>query len=96
MTPPTARGIIAATNGKRLSVTTLASDIAAHIEAADSAIGAWHFFDPARLAAEASRLDNTPHHGPLHGLPVAIKDVIDTADMPTAYGSALYDWNQPR
>jgi amidase len=96
MTPPTARDIIAATNGKRLSVTTLASDIAAHIEAADSAIGAWHFFDPARLTAEANRLDNTPHHGPLHGLPVAIKDVIDTADMPTAYGSALYEGNQPR
>jgi Asp-tRNA(Asn)/Glu-tRNA(Gln) amidotransferase A subunit family amidase len=32
----------------------------------------------------------------LGGLPVAIKDIIDTADMPTCYGSVIYDGNQPR
>jgi len=33
---------------------------------------------------------------PLGGLAVAIKDIIDTADMPTGYGSLIYDGNQPR
>lgn len=33
---------------------------------------------------------------PLGGFPVAIKDIIDTADMPTAYGSVMYDGNRPR
>jgi Asp-tRNA(Asn)/Glu-tRNA(Gln) amidotransferase A subunit family amidase len=33
---------------------------------------------------------------PLGGFPVAIKDIIDTADMPTGYGSIIYDGNQPR
>lgn len=33
---------------------------------------------------------------PLGGFPVAIKDIIDTADMPTGYGSVIYDGNQPR
>lgn len=94
MIPPTARDIVAATTGNHLSVTALAAEIAARIEA-KAAIGAWHFFDPAHLAAEAARLDATPQPGPLHGLPVAIKDVIDTADMPTAYGSALYEGNRP-
>ena len=33
--------------------------------------------------------------GPLHGLPVAVKDNIDTADMPTGYGSPIYDGHRP-
>ncbi len=32
----------------------------------------------------------------LHGLPVGVKDIFDTATMPTAYGSALYAGHQPR
>jgi Asp-tRNA(Asn)/Glu-tRNA(Gln) amidotransferase A subunit family amidase len=32
---------------------------------------------------------------PLGGLPIAIKDVVDTADMPTGYGSHIYDGHQP-
>lgn len=32
---------------------------------------------------------------PLGGLPVAVKDIIDTADMPTGYGSRLYDGHRP-
>jgi amidase len=33
---------------------------------------------------------------PLGGIPVAIKDIIDTADMPTCYGSAIYEGHRPR
>lgn len=33
--------------------------------------------------------------GPLHGMPLAVKDVIDTVDMPTAYGSYIYRGHQP-
>ena len=33
--------------------------------------------------------------GPLHGVPVAIKDIFDTADMPTEYGSAIYAGRTP-
>lgn len=33
--------------------------------------------------------------GPLAGIPVAVKDLIDTADMPTAYGSAIFAGHQP-
>jgi amidase len=41
-------------------------------------------------------IDGPSPDRPLGGFPVAIKDVIDTADMPTAYGSVIYDGNQPR
>jgi Asp-tRNA(Asn)/Glu-tRNA(Gln) amidotransferase A subunit family amidase len=34
-------------------------------------------------------------HGPLAGLPVAVKDIFDTADLPTAYGSPIYSGFQP-
>ena len=34
--------------------------------------------------------------GPLHGLPVGVKDVIDTDDMPTEYGSPIYRGHRPR
>jgi Asp-tRNA(Asn)/Glu-tRNA(Gln) amidotransferase A subunit family amidase len=33
---------------------------------------------------------------PLRGLPVGIKDIIDTADLPTEYGSAVYRGHRPR
>jgi len=33
---------------------------------------------------------------PLRGLPVAIKDIFDTADLPTQYGSAIYAGHQPK
>ncbi len=34
-------------------------------------------------------------HGPLGGLPVLLKDIIDTRDLPTAYGSAIYQGHRP-
>lgn len=47
----------------------------------------------ARAAAEV--LDHLPPRGPLHGLPVAIKDLTDTAGLRTTYGSALFAQNVP-
>ena len=44
---------------------------------------------------EARIRDREPARGPLHGVPIAIKDVFDTFDMPTAYGSPIYRNHQP-
>ena len=45
----------------------------------------------ADLALKAARaLDRGPRRGPLHGVPIGIKDVIDTADLPTEMGSPIY------
>jgi Asp-tRNA(Asn)/Glu-tRNA(Gln) amidotransferase A subunit family amidase len=93
----------------RLSATTLAArlrtreiraidvveDCLARIAAHESAIHAWAFLDPERARGQAHVLDAGPVRGPLHGLPVGVKDIIDTADMPTAYGSAIYTWHRP-
>jgi Asp-tRNA(Asn)/Glu-tRNA(Gln) amidotransferase A subunit family amidase len=48
--------------------------------------------DAARRAAEDKKLV----HLPLRGLPVAFKDIYDTADFPTQYGSPIYAGNRPR
>jgi len=44
--------------------------------------------EPALKAARA--LDHGPRRGALHGVPIGIKDVIDTADLPTEMGSPIY------
>jgi Asp-tRNA(Asn)/Glu-tRNA(Gln) amidotransferase A subunit family amidase len=53
-------------------------------------IQAWKALDPERALAEARAADEAPSLRPLHGVPVGIKDVIETAGLPTAYGSPLY------
>ena len=60
----------------------------------DGDLGAWRARDDAAVAARAKQLDECPG-GPLTGLLVGVKDVIDTADLPTGYGSELFDGHQP-
>jgi amidase len=93
--PLTAEHIVAGLRAGTLCVTEIARQVAACIEAREPAIGAWHWYDAARLTAEAQRLDGLTQRGPLHGVPIAIKDVIDTVDMPTGYGSTLYEGFRP-
>jgi Asp-tRNA(Asn)/Glu-tRNA(Gln) amidotransferase A subunit family amidase len=57
--------------------------------------GAWHYLDPDRAIAEARQRDRAPRGGPLHGVPIGVKDVMDTHDMPTSYGSPIYRDHRP-
>ena len=69
------------------------------IAARDPEVEAWVHLDPAYALEQARRLDKQRAAGggigPLHGLPVGIKDIIDTADMPTQNGSAMFKGFQP-
>ena len=64
----------------------------ARIEAREPMVRAFAHLDPIAAFAAAARLDAQRARGEslgaLHGLPVAVKDIIDTADMPTAFGAA--------
>ena len=71
----------------------------ARIEAVDPEVQAWAFLDPDLARAQATaadeyRLSGRPL-GPLHGVPVGVKDIIDTADMPTENGSVLHAGRTP-
>ena len=66
------------------------------IEAREADVRAWAFLDPERAIAEARARDGQDEgRGPLHGLPVGVKDIVDTADMPTTYGSSIYRKHRP-
>lgn len=56
---------------------------------------AYACLDRDTVLAEAERLDRAGTHGPLSGHVVAIKDIFDTADMPTACGSPIYAGRRP-
>ena len=83
----------------RSSCTDLIEACIARIEAKEADIQAWTYFDPDHARAQARAADarvadgNEP--GPLHGLPVAIKDIIATADMPTEDGTPIHRGRQP-
>ena len=57
-------------------------------------VQAWVYIDPDYALAQARAADEARASGkgvgPLHGLPVGIKDIIDTADMPTENGSPIF------
>ena len=61
----------------------------------EDTVGAWQYLSPDQALEAARRSDQVSPDGLLHGLPVAVKDLFDTADMPTAYGSPIYDGYRP-
>jgi Asp-tRNA(Asn)/Glu-tRNA(Gln) amidotransferase A subunit family amidase len=79
----------------RLTPSSLVAACLARIVARDRLIGAWAHVAPELARRRAALLDREACHGPLHGIPVGIKDVLDTFDMPTAHGSTLYRGDVP-
>ena len=67
------------------------------IEDADATLRAWVHLDPEAVLAGARELDRVgvAARGALHGIPLGIKDIFDTHDMPTAYGSPIYAGHSP-
>jgi Asp-tRNA(Asn)/Glu-tRNA(Gln) amidotransferase A subunit family amidase len=76
----------------RLKPADLMEACLARIAEREPTVRAFAWFDPAaaRRAAAAAR------PGKLHGLPIGVKDVLDTADMPSEYGSPIWRGWQPR
>jgi Asp-tRNA(Asn)/Glu-tRNA(Gln) amidotransferase A subunit family amidase len=72
--------------------------VRAHLEriaARDREVRAWAHLSPDNAVAQARSRDSGPRIGPLHGVPVGVKDNIDTFDMPTTYGSPIYASHRP-
>jgi Asp-tRNA(Asn)/Glu-tRNA(Gln) amidotransferase A subunit family amidase len=80
----------------RLSAEALARSCLARIEALEPTIGAFVHFDKDHFLGQAQLSDQEGRAGPLRGLPVGIKDIFDTVDLPTEYGSPIYENFQPR
>jgi Asp-tRNA(Asn)/Glu-tRNA(Gln) amidotransferase A subunit family amidase len=92
--PQTGTEAIAAVSAGAASVSDVARRCLARVAELDPSIGAFRVIDEHAVRSRAKQLDDRVA-GPLHGLVVGIKDVIDTADLPTGYGSALFTDHQP-
>jgi Asp-tRNA(Asn)/Glu-tRNA(Gln) amidotransferase A subunit family amidase len=71
----------------------------ARVREVDGEVQAWAFLDPEHALAQARARDRDRSEGrpigPLHGVPVGIKDIIDTCDMPTEDGTVLHAGRTP-
>ncbi|MGH7853790.1 MAG: amidase [Candidatus Binatia bacterium] len=65
------------------------------IDSRESEVKAWVHLDRDFALAQARECDRSASRGPIHGVPFAAKDIMDTADLPTEYGSPIYKGNRP-
>ena len=84
----------------RITSVELVRDCLARIDEVEPAVQAWTFLDRDHAMRQAEALDEHRRAGratgPLHGVPVGIKDIFDTHDMPTEFGSPLWAGRTPR
>ncbi len=79
----------------RLSSEALVGDCLDTIAKVDGAVRAFAWVEPEQALEAARQRDAEPTRGPLHGIPVAVKDMIDTADLPTQHNSPIYAGHRP-
>jgi Asp-tRNA(Asn)/Glu-tRNA(Gln) amidotransferase A subunit family amidase len=84
----------------QLSARDYAQALLARVREVDDDVRAWTHFDPEHFLSQADAADRAliggAHPGPLHGVPIGVKDIIDTADMPTENGTVLHAGRQPQ
>ncbi len=79
----------------RLTSEALTRACLERITAREREVEAWIALDPELALAEARRRDAERPRGPLHGVPIGVKDIVDTHDLPTGYGSDIYAGHRP-
>jgi Asp-tRNA(Asn)/Glu-tRNA(Gln) amidotransferase A subunit family amidase len=65
------------------------------IDKRDADVLAWSHLAREAALERARTLDRGPRQGLLHGVPIGVKDIIDSYDQPTTYGSPIYKTHQP-
>jgi Asp-tRNA(Asn)/Glu-tRNA(Gln) amidotransferase A subunit family amidase len=78
-----------------LTAATLVEACLERVAVRDGAVAAWSHVDWEGARARAKVLDAGPQVGLLHGLPLGVKDIIETFDQPTTYGSPIYTGRRP-
>src|SRR5210317_2121039 len=69
------------------------------IDSLEDRLGAWAHLDPEHALQQARDADlyrrSGASLGPLHGVPIGVKDIFDTKDMPTEDGTVLHAGRTP-
>jgi len=84
----------------RITSAELVEACLARVEEVDATIEAWAFLDREHALRQAKAADDQRKRGdtvgPLHGVPIGVKDLFDTSDYPTEFGSPLWAGRTPR
>jgi Asp-tRNA(Asn)/Glu-tRNA(Gln) amidotransferase A subunit family amidase len=84
----------------RATAVELVEACLARIDEVDDRIEAWAFLDRDHALAQAKAADDHRRQGkstgPLHGVPIGVKDIFDTGDYPTEFGSPFWAGRTPR
>ena len=80
---------------RELSAEQLLRACYARIEQRDGIVHAWAALDKELALTRARELDRSTTRGVLHGLPIGVKDIFATSDLPTRYGSPIYEDHRP-
>lgn len=99
MPPPytfTATQAAALIESGSLSSENLVISCLERIAVLEETVGAWIHLDTEAVLAQARAYDQGAHKSPIGGIPVGVKDIIDTYDLPTGYGSPAYSGHTPR
>ncbi len=92
----TATEVVAAVRAGKTTCEAVTRACLERIAAREAAVQAWQYLNPEQAIAEARARDQTDKRGALIGVPFNVKDIIDTSDMPTEYGSPIYAGFRPR
>ena len=94
MKPLNATEAVAGIEGGTLTAEKLVRDCLDRIAERDSVVKAWAFLNP-DLAIAQARAADTIREGVLRGVPIGVKDIIDTHDMPTGHNSPIFEGKVP-
>jgi Asp-tRNA(Asn)/Glu-tRNA(Gln) amidotransferase A subunit family amidase len=92
----TATEIVEAVSSKKTTCEAVARACLERIAAREPEVQAWHYLNPEQVIAQARALDASGRRGALLGVPFCAKDIIDSCDMLTEYGSPIYKGHQPK
>ncbi len=99
-TPLDAATAAAAIRNGDLSSVDLVRACLDRIEVREGEVQAWAHLDPDYALAQAREIDAVQRSGgaigPLHGVPVGVKDIFDTADLPTECGCPIFSGRRPK
>jgi amidase len=91
----TASEIAAAVNAGRTSAEAVMRACLDRVSEREAKVKAWEFLDPELALANARAFDRSGAKGPFAGVPFGVKDIIDTHDMPTRWGTPIHRDRRP-
>ncbi|KAI1445854.1 amidase [Annulohypoxylon stygium] len=94
----TATQALAKIKDGKLTVEEYARSLLTRIEKRDAAVQAWAYLNPDYVIQQAKQLDGVSpeQRGPLHGVAIAVKDIMYTKGMPTQHNSPIYEGDEPQ